>query len=249
MKMFSFAKALTLGTLVCLTLPVACGDDDDSSPVNPGNNAGAGGDSGEAGSGPTGGTGGSVSLPGTSTTSQTKTCGDDDMCKSTPTLLPTLFVDPCCAADMSCGVQTSFMALIGAQFAESCQPKNQPGDLDAACPDSEQKMATIPGFPKPIPVPGFAGCCRVDTGTCGVVVNKIDAMGFGTFASPNLGCVDPKPFTGKAGGACGGGGGGMGGAGGMSGTEGGAAGMGSTEGGAAGAAGAAGAGGAGAGPQ
>jgi hypothetical protein len=242
MKMFSFAKALALGTLVCLTLPVACGDDDDSSPVNPGNNAGAGGDSGEAGSGNTGGS--MLSVPGTSPTSKTITCGDDDMCKSTPTLLPTLFVDPCCASDMSCGVSTTFMALIGAQFAETCQAKNQPGDLDPACPDSDPKTAMIPGAPAPIPVPGFAGCCRADTGTCGVIVNKIDTMGFGTFASPNLGCVDPKPFTGKAGAACGGGGGGMGGAGGMSGTEGGAAGMGSTEGGAAGAAGAAGAGGA-----
>src|SRR5262245_60485285 len=113
MKMFSFARALTLTTLACLALPVACGDDDDSSPMNPpvgGSDAG-----GEPGNTPTpeGGAGGAapgIVLPGTGTTSKTITCGDDDMCKSTPTLLPTLFVDPCCAADKSCGVSTTFMA-------------------------------------------------------------------------------------------------------------------------------------------
>jgi hypothetical protein len=214
MKSFSLAKALTLGTLLCMTLPVACGDDDDSSPVTPpANNAGAGGE--PTSDGGAGGAAPSLMLPGTGMTSKTITCGDDDMCKSTSTLLPTLFVDPCCAADKSCGVETKFMALIGVQFSETCQPKNQAGDLDAACPDSAPKTAMVPGVPAPIPVPGFAGCCRADTGTCGVVVNKIETMGFGTFASPNLGCVDPKPFTGKAGGACSGSGG-AGGAGGMS---------------------------------
>jgi hypothetical protein len=33
MKSFSLAKALTLGALVCFTLPVACGDDDDAAPT------------------------------------------------------------------------------------------------------------------------------------------------------------------------------------------------------------------------
>jgi hypothetical protein len=62
-------------------------------------------------------------------------------------------------------------------------------------------------------VPGFKGCCRADTGTCGVIIDDIKA-GPATFASFGLGCVDSAPFfDGAEGAPCGGGGGGAGGAG------------------------------------
>ena len=64
-----------------------------------------------------------------------------------------------------------------------------------------------------VPVAGFAGCCRAETGTCGVVVDNIDAVPFGTFTSPQLGCADSAPFfNGTPGASCGAGQGGAGGA-------------------------------------
>jgi hypothetical protein len=218
MKSFSFAKALTFGALVCFTLPVACGDDDDKTPTPSGGTAGegAGGAAGEAGAG-----GAMLTVPGTGTTSKTVTCGTTE-CSSTPTLLPKLFVDPCCTADDACGVATQFFGLLQASFPEEaqCQAKMQAGAVDEACPTSPKQTVTVPGVATAVPVPGFVGCCRADTGTCGVVVDSITTA-FGAFASPMLGCVDSAPFfKGTPGAACGAGGGGMGGAGGMGGTGG-----------------------------
>ena len=228
MKSFSFTKAMTLGCLICLALPIACGDDDDDSgPSKPGAaGSGAGGEpSGE------GGAAGMPALviPGTSDTSKTVTCGAE-MCKSVSTLLPTLFVDPCCTTDDACGVKTDFLQILGASFgANSCQAHDQVGDTDAACPNSTAQMLPVNGMS--YAVPGFAGCCRAETGTCGVVVNSITASGL-PFASPKLGCVDSAPFfAGEAAAPCGDmGAGGVGGGGG-----GGAAGMDSVGGGAGGA--------------
>jgi len=221
MKSFSFAKALTLGALACLAMPVACGDDA-STPTPPtaaGGDASGGEPSQPGGGDAAGGAGGAapimVSIPGTSSTTMTVTCGSS-MCKSTTTLLPNLFVDPCCTADMECGVATQFLGLLKASFpaGAQCQPKMQAGDVDTACPDSAAQMVTVPGVATPVPVPGFVGCCRADTGTCGVVVDDVSTP-FGSFARPMLGCVDSAPFFGqKAGAACGAGGGGGGGGGG-----------------------------------
>jgi hypothetical protein len=214
MKSFSFTKAFTLGCLVVLALPVACGDDETNPPAKAAGSDG-GGEAG-AGTGGTpsvdGGAGGAapaVMIPGTSTTPKSIECGGD-ACASTKTILPTLNVDPCCTADDACGVSTQFLALLQASFPSgaTCQAKEQEGELDASCPDSADQMVTVPGVPAAVPVPGFAGCCRAETGTCGVVVDDIATMGFGIFSSPKLGCVDSAPFFGqKAGKACGGGGG------------------------------------------
>jgi hypothetical protein len=228
MKSISFAKALTVGCLMSLALPIACGDDDDDSP-GPNNIGGDGNSAGEPSSNggtgnmmtPAGGEGGTgtpaLVIPGTSTTSKTLQCGGE-ACKSTSTLLPTLFVDPCCTEDDACGVDTEFLVILQASFpaADKCQPKNQPGEPDATCPTSAAK--TLPVNGKNIPVPGFAGCCRADTGTCGVLMDDVVAMGFGKFTSPMLGCVDAAPFFPGAepkpcgAGVGGGGGGGAGGA-------------------------------------
>jgi hypothetical protein len=206
MKSFSFAKALTLGCLVCLTLPVACGDDDDSGTTKPGTGGepNAGAPSTDAGAG--GAAAAPIAVPGTSDMTKTIKCGDD-MCTSVKTIIPgPVFVDPCCAGT-ACGVDAQFFAVLGAPFAASCQAVGQVGDADDACPASPDQMVAVPGSPAPFAVPGFAGCCRAETGTCGVVVDSIPVTGIPLpFATPKLGCVDSAPFfKNKAGAACGGG--------------------------------------------
>lgn len=242
----SFAKAFTLGCLMSLAaMPIACGDDDDDGGGTAGS-AGSGGSGagGEGGEGANGGTGmggaPDIMIPGTSPESKTIECGTAT-CTSVPTLLQTVFVDPCCAEDDVCGVNTTFLAALGATPTQICQAKGQEGDLDTACPDSDAQMVTV--GETSYPVAGFKGCCRADTGTCGVIVNDIKA-GPATFATFGLGCVDSEPFFGEPGAACGGGGGGGGGAGGGAGAAGsdaggaggaGGAGVGGAEGGAGGA--------------
>ena len=218
MKSFSFTKALTLGCLICLALPIACGDDDDDTgPSKPGA-AGAGGES----STPEGGAGGmpALMIPGTSDMSKMVKCGSA-MCASVSTVLPTLFVDPCCADGDVCGVKTDFLLILGASFgANSCQAQDQAGPVDMGCPDSKAQKLPVNGTL--YDVPGFVGCCRAETGTCGVVIDKITASGL-PFASPKLGCVDSAPFfPGQTAATCGdtgmggaGGGASVGGAGGM----------------------------------
>lgn len=221
MASLNFAKALTLGCALVVALPLGCGDDDDdSSPLKP-----TPGEAGAGGEGPNGrggdgsgvdmaGAGGAASLPpGLSLTPTTVECSAS--CESTKVsaLGQTVYVDPCCAADNACGTDTSFLALEGGGFAETCQPRNQPGAADPDCPATD-----------PIPVPvgattaaldPFQGCCRPN-GTCGVLVNRATFGGglisLGDFA---LGCVDAAPFfPGEAAQPCGAGGAGAGGAGG-----------------------------------
>lgn len=226
MKSFSFAKLLTLGCFALL-LPVACGDDDeDGSPGPSGGSAGSGGEApgvgGEAGGG-AGGAGGApapASIPGTSTKSETIECGADD-CSSTSTLLPTLFIKPCCTVgSAACGVDSGFLTLLGTDLDGACLPKDQPGELDSGCPDSPETAVPFNG--QMIGVEGFKGCCRPNN-TCGFLVNDI-STDLGDFTSPGLGCVDSSAF-GVPGGECGEGAGGAGGggAGGAGGAAGGAA--------------------------
>lgn len=211
MNWLVFARALTLGCLACLAGPVACGDSESGSRSGAGGSSAAAGAEGISGEPTTGASGGGsdpeVGIPGTATTSKTISCGAAQ-CSSVRTLLPTLFVDPCCAADGACGVATEFLAGLG----ETCQASNQPGAPDGACPSSAAQKLPVNG--RMFEVEGFSGCCRTETGTCGVVVNRIVASGL-PFASPMLGCVDSAPFFGgKTAAACGdpSGGGGAGGA-------------------------------------
>jgi hypothetical protein len=224
---------------MCLTLPVACGDDDDDSGKPPANSAGAGGEAtgrgGETASEGGGGAGGAapaIMIPGTTPTAQTVTCGTNT-CKSVSTISPAIWVDPCCTADEECGVSTGFFAVVGASFKDTCQAKGQVGPVDTGCPTSAAQMLPLNGTT--YMVPGFAGCCRADTGTCGVVVDKVSVTGIPLpFTSPGLGCVDSAPFfKGVEGKACGDTS--MGGAGGVSGGAGGADAGGAATGGAGGA--------------
>ncbi len=150
MKSFSFVKALTLGCLVCLTLPIACGDDDDSTPTT--KPSGSGGEGGES-YGPAGGEKGELTAGGAGTalppgiSSASKTIACSSSCTSSKVGLATTvyYIDPCCAGtDKACGVDTGFLALTGAKFAETCQAKDQPGEIDAACPSPDP--AVIPAM-------------------------------------------------------------------------------------------------------
>lgn len=170
---------------------------------------------GRGGSGPTpqGGEGGTtpvIMIPGISQTPVTVMCGGE-ACQSVKTLAPNVYVDPCCA-DGACGVNTQFLAGVGAAFADQCQATGQVGARDTDCPTSAAQVLPVMGMS--LPVPGFVGCCRAETGTCGVIVDQITVSGL-PFAAPRLGCVDSAPFfANKPGSSCGdGAAGGAGGAG------------------------------------
>jgi hypothetical protein len=170
---------------------------------------------GRAGSAPTpeGGAGGTtpvIMIPGISQMPVTVVCGGET-CQSVKTLAPNVFVDPCCAGD-ACGVNTQFLAGVGAAFVDQCQATGQVGARDVDCPTSAAQVLPVMGMS--LPVPGFVGCCRAETGTCGVIVDQITVSGL-PFAAPQLGCVDSAPFfANKPGASCGdGAAGGAGGAG------------------------------------
>lgn len=211
MKAFSLSRALTLGCLLCLSLPLACGDDDDDNVGAAGKGgssstagaAGKGGAStaGTAGTGgratqPTagdgaGGGGGAGLPPGLSEEPSTKMCGAET-CESSQAAL-VYYVDPCCAANDACGLDTTFLSLVGAKFTDTCQAHDQPGTDEGSCPDATG--LTVPYNGSDIDVDSFPGCCRPD-GTCGVEVNEVTSNGFLPIASLGLGCVEAAPFFG-----------------------------------------------------
>jgi hypothetical protein len=220
MKSFSFAKALTVGCLLSLSLPIACGDDDDSTPNNTAGTSstggdGAGGEPGAGGMSEAAGAGGAgASLPpGISSMPKTEACGTE-MCGSAA--VGPVFIDPCCDSG-ACGLDTGFLALVGASFTDKCQPKAQPGEVDANCATTEPSTIPFPsgGNTIMVPINGFVGCCR-DNGMCGVVVDDVVSPVLGKVATLGLGCVDAAPFfPGVTPVSCGAGGGGGGGAGGV----------------------------------
>jgi hypothetical protein len=77
-------------------------------------------------------------------------------------------------------------------FEETCQARDQPGDLDEACPAAD--MVAIPVGGQMAMLDAFPGCCRPN-GMCGVVVNDV-SLGGGIIpvGSLGLGCVDAAPF-------------------------------------------------------
>lgn len=195
MKSISFAKFLTLGCFALL-LPVACGDDDDAPPP-PSGMAGAGGE-GEGGAP-------GLQIPGTSSTPTTIECGSSD-CKSVSTLLG-VFINPCCTAADSCGLDSGFLTLIGTDLKGACLPQNKEDTAtDAACPSSPESSVMVGS--QTIGVEGFKGCCRPNN-TCGFMVDKITTE-VGVATSPGLGCVDPAAFGAPGNIPCGEGAGGAG---------------------------------------
>ncbi|HEX3774206.1 MAG TPA: hypothetical protein VHV51_07050 [Polyangiaceae bacterium] len=166
--MFLRAVRITLvGALIAAVAVPACGNSSDSGPSG----SGSGGSSGEAGA-------------PESVSCGTATCNADTL--TIPSEPP--FVIPACCSDATanaCGLDSSFLAMFGPTFAVACQPVNQPGTLDKACPNSA---------PSPVPntslTISFPGCCR-ENGTCGYELDNIGGL-------PNLhiglGCVDSSPF-------------------------------------------------------
>ena len=198
--MFSFAKALTLGTLVCLTLPVACGDDDDNgSTMTPSGGSDAGGEPNgtptpEGGSGGAG-TSGSMLPPGLSSMPSSTMCGGE-ACDSAK-VGGAVNVDPCCDSAGACGLNTGFLSLVGAKFPEVCQAHNQPGEPSTTCGAASGLVVPFPtptGATLMVTLDPFPGCCRPD-GTCGVVIDQVTASG-AKLADFGLGCVDAAPFSG-----------------------------------------------------
>jgi hypothetical protein len=221
---FTFGLAL-----LALALPMACGDSDDTGDDNSGGaSPDAGGPSDRGGGSSTAGApdgaggmaGGGIMLPpGLSTEPESVECGAA-MCESVELMIPIptpLYVDVCCAdaAADSCGVDTTFLEASGAMFAQKCQAQDQGGDEDEDCPSSaDVTVPASPGSSTMFPVEGFKGCCRAETGTCGVLVDEVTAPILGTLAEFNLGCIDAEPFfPGEDPIPCGPGAGGSGGAG------------------------------------
>lgn len=151
---------------------VACGDDDDGTPVDAGPDgspvagsaAGRGGVGGSsAGTGAAGGTAGAGtggSSAGTGGSAGTMAmppleCGDTE-CPALDPMSAMLGVTACCTADNGCGLMT--------MLAPGCLPRNSPGGVDSSCPMYMSGMVN------------WFGCCTPE-GKCG-------AMAGGT-----LGCV------------------------------------------------------------
>lgn len=219
----SFPKAVALVCLIGLSLPLACSDDEDAKPGGggTGNNAGQGGASGGGragnsnagrggGSSGSGGSGGAALPDGLSTMPSTKECENAaNACESAQAV--TVFVDPCCTADGGCGLSTTFLALVGAQFSESCQAREQPGVEDESCPAATGLQ--VPAGAIMLDLDPLPGCCRED-GKCGVVVDEVTASdGRIPIAQFGLGCIEGAPFFDNKATSCGDGAGGAGGAG------------------------------------
>jgi len=90
-------------------------------------------------------------------------------------------IEACCTSNDQCGLDGSQFEDYGAVFAEQCQPRNQPGDVDDECPASTPVETDFgPLF--------FPGCCT-PAGRCGYYVERA----FMIFEL-GLGCVDAAPF-------------------------------------------------------
>jgi len=189
----------------------ACGVSDrtvnESSPANPappsltsGGDAASGGSApattvtaSEAGALGEAGTPAPMLPPGLSDVPLSLLCGAET-CQSRK--VGPIFIDPCCDSSDRCGLTTSFLAGLGAQFEEVCQAHHQVGEPSNVCPAATGLTLPVSAGAQTLMVPldSFAGCCRPN-GTCGVVVDKLSTSGGRLpLASLDLGCVDAAPF-------------------------------------------------------
>jgi hypothetical protein len=239
---FSLAKNVTLvGSVLCFAAPFGCGSSESKHGALPGvqptggASGSAGGSTTAAGAGGTtaGGAGRSASAgaaggltlpPGISDVPKTIECDGDCSSATLGVATASFYLDPCCGGENhdQCGVDTTFLSPAGA--GSSCEPRNQPGSLDTACPSSS--AAAMPGMSTGLTFDPLPGCCRPD-GSCGIMLNAVTAGGgLIPLAQLGLGCVDAAPFfpgeepvtcgpsgSGGAGGGAGQGGAGDGGAG------------------------------------
>ena len=205
----AYVRVLSAGLiLAAFAVASACGGDD-------GDDEGSDGSAGTSGGGSSaGGTGGAAA---------SIECGANT-CE--PLILPFPGAEPvaaCCAEDDACGVDASVLEAFGTVFEEQCQARDQPGELDTSCPDSEAVEVQEAG----VTLPPFKGCCREETGKCGYMLDELLGS-----VQLGLGCVDSEPFNDGAAAPDCGGGAGSGGAGGEGSGSGGAGAAGAGEGGA-----------------
>jgi len=95
-------------------------------------------------------------------------------------------LQPCCAEGDQCGLDSSFLSAFGIMFSEACQAKHQPGAVGHGCPESPKPMFAGAS----VNIDPFPGCCRLETHTCGYVLDSALAG----LIKPELGCVDSTPF-------------------------------------------------------
>jgi hypothetical protein len=207
---FSWSKSVTLvGSVVCFAAPFGCGSSEGKHGAAPGvepsgGAAGsAGGSTTAAGAGGTagGGAGRSASAgaagglmlpPGISDVPKTIECDGDCSSATLGIATASFYLDPCCGGENhdQCGVDTSYLAPTGAGSA--CEPRNQPGKLDPACPSSS--AMTMPGMSTGLTFDPLAGCCRPD-GSCGIMLDEVTTGGgLIPLAQLGLGCIDAAPF-------------------------------------------------------
>jgi hypothetical protein len=93
-------------------------------------------------------------------------------------------IPACCTDQGECGLDSSRLAEYGLSFGEVCQPKNQPGEANADCPNSAPLM--LPG--STVTLGALKGCCRTETSSCGYL------LVIGGLIDTELGCVDSTPF-------------------------------------------------------
>lgn len=139
----------------------------------------------DSGTGGTAGTGGAAGSAGSPANPGPITCGENT-CKPL-SLPPPNTAAACCTPDNECGIDSTPLAAYGVMFADACQPKNQPGELDDSCPESPEIM--VPTSNGSLPLDGFKGCCHTDTHTCGYMLDKL-----GGLFDLGFGCVDSAPF-------------------------------------------------------
>jgi hypothetical protein len=132
----------------------------------------------EAGTCGSGGSGGSGGAPPGPIECSGRSCQ--------PLVLPGAFppVAACCTEAGQCGLDANFLAENGANVTEFCQARDQPGEVDSACPASAPVAA-----PNTTLTFTFKGCCRAETGTCGYLLDRAAGL-----IEIGLGCVDSSPF-------------------------------------------------------
>ncbi len=158
----SFVVALALGAPL---IAASCGGDSNEKPAPSA----------------TGGGGGEMPKP------EPIECGSETCTPLDDPVLEVLGQEPlpaCCAEGDRCGLDSSRLAEFGLSFNEVCQPRNQPGEANADCPDSVRLM--LPGAM--VTLGALKGCCRTETSSCGyllIIPGLLDTQ---------LGCVDSTPF-------------------------------------------------------
>lgn len=134
-----------------------------------------GGGFGGSGGSPTGGTGGTGAHGGYPVGG-----GGGLPCGSCPGYVVGGLINlpACCAPDDSCAAEvvSAVAAFVG--MSPGCYPTNQPGTPDPSCP-ALTYTNPLDGGPAYYP-----GCCRAETGTCGVMIDLSSVQG------PVFGCTD-----------------------------------------------------------